>query len=91
MPAPVIVPGLKPIVTPLGCPLADSVIAELNPPVTVLVIVELPAFPGATETDAGDADKVNPGLDELPARAEIKPAPFGLPQPVAKSYPVVAE
>lgn len=91
LPAPLIVAGLKPTVTPLGCPLADSVIVELNPPVTVLVIVELPALPGATETDAGEADKLNPGLDELPASAAIRPDPFGLPQPVAKSYPVVAE
>ena len=85
LPAPVIVPGLNPTVTPLGCPLADNVMAELNPPVTVLVIVELPAFPGATVTDEGDADKLNPGLDELPASAAINPAPFGLPHPVAKS------
>ena len=77
--------------TPLGCPLADSVIVELNPPVTVLVMVELPAFPGATDTDAGEADKLKPGLDELPASAAIRPAPFGLPHPVARSYPVVAE
>lgn len=82
---------MKPTVTPLGCPLADSVIVELNPPVTVLVIVELPTFPGPTVTDEGDADKLNPGLDELPASAAIRPAPFGLPHPVAKSYPVVAE
>jgi hypothetical protein len=91
LPAPVMVVGLKPTVTPLGCPLADSVIAELNPPVTALVIVELPACPRASETDAGDADKLNPGLDELPASAAISPAPCGLPHPVAKSYPEVAE
>lgn len=91
LPAPVMVAGLKPTVTPLGCPLADSVIVALNPPVTVLVIVELPAFPGATETDAGDADRLKPGEDPLPASAAIRAPPFGLPHPVAKSYPVAAE
>ena len=59
--------------------------AELNPPVTVLVMVELPEWPCATETDAGEADRLKPGDDELPAKAAIRPAPFGLPQPVAKS------
>jgi hypothetical protein len=64
---------------------------ELNPPVTVLVMVELPEPPRATVAEEGDAEMLKPGLDELPASALISPAPFGLPQPVAKSYPVVAE
>lgn len=91
VPAPVINVGLKPTVTPDGWPVADKLMAELNPPVTVLVMVEWPELPCATETDAGDADRAKPGDDELPASALIRPAPFGLPQPVAKSYPVVAE
>lgn len=42
VPAPVIEVGLKATVTPVGCPLADKVIAPSNPPVTELVMVELP-------------------------------------------------
>jgi len=61
VPAPVIEPGLKPTVTPAGWPLADKEIAELKPPVTALVIVELPELPCTTETEAGDADRVKPG------------------------------
>src|SRR5215831_9635321 len=50
--------GLKLTVTPLGAPEADSEIAELNPPTAVVVIVELPEFPGTTLTDAGEAATV---------------------------------
>ena len=42
VPAPVIEVGLKVTVTPVGWPLADKEIAESNPPVTVLVMVEVP-------------------------------------------------
>lgn len=84
-PAPVIEVGLKVTVTPVGWPLADNEMAELKPPVTVLVIVEVPAWPCATDTEVGEAERLNPGPDELPARAAIRPAPLGLPQPVAKS------
>lgn len=84
-PAPVIEVGLKATVTPVGWPLADNEMAELNPPVTVLVIVDVPEWPCATETEVGEAESVKPGPDELPARAAIKPAPLGLPHPVAKS------
>ena len=85
VPAPVIEPGLKPTVTPVGWPVADNEMAESKPPVTVLVIVEVPELPCATETDEGDAERLNPGPDELPARAVMRPEPFGLPQPVARS------
>jgi len=85
VPAPVIEVGLKPTVTPVGWPVADKEIAELNPPVTVLVMVELPLPPCATVTEAGEADRLKPGPVELPASALIKPLPLGLPQPVAKS------
>jgi len=44
-PAPLMEVGLKLTVTPAGWPLAVSEIAELNPPVTVLVIVEFPELP----------------------------------------------
>lgn len=91
VPAPVIEVGLKLTVTPVGCPVAVKAIAESNPPVTVLVMVEVPSLPCATETEEGDAERLKPGLDELPASALSRPDPFGLPQPVAKSYPTVAE
>jgi hypothetical protein len=45
LPAPVIEVGLKVTVTPLGCPLADKAMVPLKPPVTALVMVEVPALP----------------------------------------------
>jgi hypothetical protein len=85
VPAPVIEVGLKPTVTPVGWPVADKEMAESNPPFTVLVMVEVPELPCATETEAGEAERLKPVVDELPASAVIRPDPFGLPQPVAKS------
>ena len=83
-PVPVIDAGLKPTVTPSGWPDAERETAELNPPLTVLVIVELPEFPCNTVTDEGDADSVNPAVWVLPARVEIS-AGWGLPHPVTRS------
>lgn len=37
--------GTKLTVTPVGCPVADKAIAELNPPVTAVVIVDEPLPP----------------------------------------------
>ena len=85
LPAPVIEVGLKPTVTPFGCPVAVNPMAPLKPPVTVLVMVEVPACPCTTETEAGEAERLKPGDDELPANALSSADPFGLPQPVAKS------
>ena len=82
--------GVKATVTPNGWPVADKETDELNPPVTVLVMVEVPWLPCATETEVGEADRLNPGAGG-PASALIRPDPFGLPHPVARSYPVVAE
>lgn len=46
LPAPIVNDdGLKPTVTPEGFPDADNETLELNPPNTVLVIVEVPALP----------------------------------------------
>jgi hypothetical protein len=50
--------GLKLTVTPLGAPEADKEIAELNPPMLVVVIVDMPELPVATLTAVGDADTV---------------------------------
>jgi hypothetical protein len=50
--------GLKLTVTPLGWPVADKAIDELNPPETDVVIVELPWLPCTTETEVGEAEMV---------------------------------
>lgn len=89
-PLPVIDDGLNPTVTPAGWPDDDSATAELNPPLTALVMVELPAFPCSTVTVEGDADKANPAVCVPPASVVIR-AGLGLPQPVTRSYPVTAE
>jgi hypothetical protein len=47
--------GLKLAVTPAGRPEADSAIAELNPPLTVVEMPELPDVPCATDKLLGDA------------------------------------
>src|SRR5271156_2019617 len=83
--------GEKVTVTPVGCPLAVKATAPLNPPDTVLVMVEDPFPPCATDTEPGEADKLKLGpVDPPPASAVINATPFGLPNPVAKSYPAVA-
>ena len=89
-PAPVIEDGLNPTVTPAGCPEAESVTAELKPPLTVLVMVEVPEFPCSTVTDDGDAERLNPAVWVVPASVPMS-AGLGLPHPVTRSYPVTAE
>ncbi len=54
--------GLKLAVTPDGKPDADSEIAELNPPLTVVEIVLLPDEPWATDRLAGDALRLKLGV-----------------------------
>ena len=53
--------GLKLTVVPAGAPAADRLIGLLNPPLTAVVIVELPCVPCATLSDAGDAETVKLG------------------------------
>ena len=77
--------GLKDTVTPLGCPLADRPTAELKPPETAVVMVDVPLLPCATVTEVGDADIVKLGVDASPVNAAIRPFPMGLPQPVTRS------
>lgn len=77
--------GLKLAVTPEGSVEYDSVTIALNPPTAVLVIVDVPWLPCTTETALGEADRLNPGCATVPASALIRPLPFGLPHPVARS------
>lgn len=62
---------LKVAVTPVGWPLADNATAELNPPETVVVIVELPLLPCTTETEVGEAERVNAGVAAAVTVSEI--------------------
>ena len=77
--------GLKLTVTPVGWPVADKAIAELKPPETAVVIVDVPLLPCTTETEVGEAEMVKLGDVDVPASALIRPVPFGLPQPVTRS------
>jgi len=78
-------------VTPLGKPDAARVTLPENPPRSVTVIVLVPPLaPWVIVTLLGDEARVKLGVED-PARALSRPLPLGLPQPVAKSYPVVAE
>lgn len=54
--------GLKPAVTPDGRPETDNASAALNPPVTLVVMVELPDAPCAKVTLDGEAFTVKPGV-----------------------------
>ena len=53
--------GLKLTVVPDGTPDADKLIALLKPPLTVVVIVDVPWFPCATLSAAGEAEIVKFG------------------------------
>lgn len=82
--------GLKPTVTPVGCPDADNDTAESKPSTAVLVTVDDPFAPCTTETELGEAESVNVGDVPVGASAVINPA-VGLPHPVTRSKPVTAE
>ena len=53
--------GVKVTLCALPCPDADRLIAELNPPETVVVIVEVPELPRVTLMELGDAPTVKLG------------------------------
>src|ERR1700733_15125615 len=64
--------GLKETVTPDGWPVAERATAELKPPETAVVIVELPAAPLAIDTALGEAEMVKSGVaTELTVRATV--------------------
>ena len=50
-----IVVGLKLTVVPVGAPVADRLIALLKPPLTAVLIVEVPWLPCAMVTEVGEA------------------------------------
>lgn len=77
--------GLKPTVTPVGWPVADNATAELNPPETVVVMVELPELPRTTLAVVGEAASVKAGVCVVePARVVMRLG-VGLPHPVTRS------
>ena len=53
--------GLKVAVAPEGSPEAESAIELLKPPLTAVVMVDVPWLPCAMLSDAGDAVIVNVG------------------------------
>ena len=59
--------------------------AESKLPEMAVVIVDVPLLPCTTATEEGEAEMVKLGVVDDGARALIRPVPFGLPQPVAKS------
>jgi len=76
---------LKVAVTPLGKPEAERVTLPENPPMSFTVIVLVPPAPPCVMlTLLGEAESVKLGVAD-PARALMRPLPFGLPQPVARS------
>jgi hypothetical protein len=89
----VLVVGFVPnvAVTPLGKPDAARVTLPVNPPTSVTVIVLLPVLPWVTLTLLGEAESVKLGDVEEGASRLIIPVVFGLPHPVHRSYPVIAE
>lgn len=76
--------GLKLTEGPVGDEEPVRVIVPLKPPLGVNEIVEVPELPAATESDEEEELSVKPGV-AAPESAPIRLAPFGLPQPVARS------
>ena len=58
--------GLNVIVSPLPCPDADKLIAELKLPEAVVVIFDVPELPRVIDSDVGEAESVNAaGFEEV--------------------------
>ena len=80
-------------VTPLGKPDALNVVAELNPPVLVMVIVLVPLVPCVTVTEVGDAATVKLGVAvefTVNARVVVAVRLPEVPVMVTMDVPVVA-
>jgi hypothetical protein len=80
-------------VTPVGSPVALNVVAELKPPVLVMVIVLVPLAPWVTVTDVGEAAMVKFGVAvALTVRATVVVAVRlpEVPVMVTVDVPVVA-
>lgn len=77
--------GVNVTVSPLPCPEADRIIAELKLPATFVITVKVPDFFRATDKDVGEAESVKVDAAVAGARALIRPVPFGVPQPVTRS------
>jgi hypothetical protein len=77
-------------VTPLGNPEATRVTLPLNPFTSVTVTVLVPLLPWVTVRLLGESESVKLGVAE-PANRLMIPVVFGLPQPLQRSYPVIAE
>jgi len=71
VPAPAIEVGLKLMVVPLRCPLAERLMDEPKPPETVVVIVEWPEVPRTTVSEVGEALTVKPGVTEVTVRVTV--------------------
>jgi len=76
--------GLRVAVTPVGAPETERETAELNPPYTLVVIVELPLAPCRIDNEDGEEEMLKPGVEDVPARVVIS-AGVGLPHPVTRS------
>lgn len=61
--------GLKATVTPVGCPEADRATALSKVPTAVVVIVEVPLLPAATDMDEGEAAMVK--LEDVVATVRV--------------------
>ena len=71
--------GLNAAVAPVGSPDALRAIAALKPPETAVVMVLVPWYPWATETEAGEAVMVNAGTvtvrDTVAVCVSLPPVP----------------
>jgi hypothetical protein len=86
--------GLKLAVTPAGAPrmFAERVTVPVKPfPAVSEITLFWSAPAGVSGRSLGDAESVKYGfVVEVGARAAIVAGPSGVPQPVARSYPIIA-
>jgi hypothetical protein len=76
-----IVAVLRPTETPLGWPVMESPMDELNPPEIAVVIVEVAEFPTWMEREAGEAEIVNAAVVGLETVSD-REAVWVMPPPV---------